>query len=45
MIDGHFSFSVTGKPFCALPPRQIIEMKMNRGSKTKAGWIKFTHNS
>ena len=45
MNDGHFSFSVTGKLFSALPPDQIIEIEMNSGSKPKAGWIKFTHNS
>ena len=45
MKAGYFSFSLTGKPFSGLPPDQTIEIKMNRRSKMKRGWTKFTQNS
>ena len=39
---GYFSFSLTCKLFSSLPPDQTIEIKMNRSSKIKEGWTKFT---
>ena len=44
MRDSNFSFSLTGKPFTCIPPDQVIEMTMNKGSKGKGGWIGITKN-
>ena len=39
MMDGNFSFSLTGKPFTCIPPDQVIEMTMNKGSKLMSGGV------
>ena len=44
MAYGHFSFSLTGRPYSSIPPDQTIEMCMNKESKIKGGWIGITKN-
>ena len=43
MRSGLFSASMSGRPFSALRHDEWIEMRMNKGSKMKCGWIGITH--
>ena len=44
MRHGLFAQSMTGKPYFCLLLDLWIEMTMNKGSKMKAGWLRFLEN-